>query len=402
MNILFLNNAEISPHSNGIQRVTHLISQGLMKEHDIKCYSAFFHHNNASPKSEFYGKLKINKGKEIEQISEFISSNNIEVIICQEIICSERVLFAIRDAVNEAGNCKLIYCFHSAPNHIFTKPDFSAKYYNAIHKIELKKSIRQFLISMVPSFLYTYFVKRQTKKKYALINYIFDKIVLLSESYITPYCLLSGIPDIAHQTKVVAIPNPLTFSQHLLPEKLSDKKKEIIIVSRLSERAKRISLAFRIWKEIKRHNGLQNWKLTIVGTGEDERYYKMLSKKMNLQDISFEGRQDPTIYYKRASISIITSAYEGFPMNVLESLQMGVVPIIFDSFTSLHDFIEDKKNGIIVPNNNINQFVKDLAWIIQNEEKRDEIAIRGINDSYKFSIENITKLWMSLFKTLKN
>lgn len=400
MNVLFLNNAEVAPFSNGIQRVTDLVAQGLMHIHNVRCYSAFFHENDVLPKSEFCGKLLLIRGQETEQIFRFISENKIEVVICQEISLDREVFRAIRVAVDKVENCKLIYCYHSSPDNVFVRPNFSIKFYNLIHKIDRKRSLKQLFVSMVPSFLYSFMVKKQTKRKNIFINAVFDKVVLLSESHIAPYCFLSDISSVKHQTKVVAIPNPQTFPEHFDMNDWPEKKKEVIIVSRLSDRSKRIALGLRIWKKVKMDHLSSGWKLTIVGTGEDEQYYKDLSEKLNLKDVSFEGRQDPLKYYERASVCMITSSYEGFSMNMLESLQMGVVPVVFDSYSALHDMLEDGKNGIIVPNNDLNKYVNELLGLFQDERKRKKMAVEGLKSADKFSIENITDQWISLFKSM--
>lgn len=137
-----------------------------------------------------------------------------------------------------------------------------------------------------------------------------------------------------------------------------------MIVARLDEHSKRLSLALRIWHEVE-NRGYGDWKLTIVGHGPDEMYYRTLADELQLKNISFEGRQEPLEYYRRASIFMMTSAYEGWGITLLEAQQMGVVPVVFDSYVALHDIVGNGVNGIIVENGNLDKYVEQLTALMK-------------------------------------
>ncbi|MDR0829768.1 MAG: glycosyltransferase, partial [Prevotellaceae bacterium] len=135
----------------------------------------------------------------------------------------------------------------------------------------------------------------------------------------------------------------------------------------------------------------------IVGGGEDTEWLKNKAKKLKLTNYSFEGVQNPLAYYKRALIFVMTSACEGLPMTLLEAQQMGAVPVVFDSFTSLHDLIEHNTNGIIIKKKDIKKYSESLVELMQNQEKRERLAKNGLESCKKFSPENIVKQWQKLF-----
>ena len=62
---------------------------------------------------------------------------------------------------------------------------------------------------------------------------------------------------------------------------------------------------------------------------------------------------------------MMTSAFEGFPMTLVEAQQCGVVPVVMDSYLSLHDIVETGYNGIIVSN-------EDLTGYINNIKRADD------------------------------
>ncbi len=56
----------------------------------------------------------------------------------------------------------------------------------------------------------------------------------------------------------------------------------------------------------------------------------------------------------------MTSAFEGFPMSIIEAQQNGVVPIVMDSFLSVHDIIDNDVNGVLISYGNTTMFAESL------------------------------------------
>lgn len=396
MNILFLNNAEISPISNGIQRVTHVLSQGFIAHQNARCFSAYFEKNSISPKTEFHGKQLLTRGHELEQLSEFIAKNDISMVICQQLIINREKFSWVQQAIAQNPGCKSFFCLHACPSYVFVRPNIRADFFRLIHRKQVIKSLKKILVGVLPEQIYTNLVKKETKQKYTLIRTYFDQTILLSESYIPSFLELCGDKNQTSRN-VKFISNPLSFESNISEQEILDKQEEVIIVSRLSDRQKRVSDALYIWQKINRNPISENWKLTIVGAGEDEPYYKHLARKLSLRNVFFEGRQDPVEYYKRASICLLTSAYEGWPMNIIEAQQTGVVPIVFDSYSALHDVVENNVNGLIIPYRDTKKYSEKLLWLMSHKNERQEMAVNGLKNCERFSIENTTKQWIKLF-----
>ena len=56
--------------------------------------------------------------------------------------------------------------------------------------------------------------------------------------------------------------------------------------------------------------------------------YSDAIKEKNLRRISFVGYKNPKEYYKRASILLLVSEYEGFGLVIVESMAYGIIPIV--------------------------------------------------------------------------
>ena len=401
MNILLFSHVEVSatPTAGGIQRVTQLLANAFIRECGYNVFHAFFSTNNDDAQIPFVDKIQLTWGQEYEQLKPFLQRNEIDFIIFQNILGGGEIqLKNVRSAADEAGNCKIIFCLHVAPDSCLTKPSLPAEFYRLTHWKIPKVCIKRLITGSLPRPLYNYLALKQTRENFAIYNKYSDKIVLLSESHIETYCAISKIAD---KQRVTAIPNPLTFDEFITGKEFAEKQNEVLILCRLSERQKRVTESLKIWQKVQNQQVVKNWKLVIVGGGEDEAYIKKVAKNLKLNNISFKGFQPPLDYFKRTKIFMMTSAWEGFGMTLVEAQQNGVVPMAFDSFTALHDIIEDNYNGIIVANQDFMQFSEKLTDLIEDEEKRNFLAKNSMEMCKKFSTKNIVEQWNKLFEEMQ-
>ena len=123
---------------------------------------------------------------------------------------------------------------------------------------------------------------------------------------------------------------------------------------------------------------------------------------MRLERITFEGRKNPELYYTRASIFLMTSAYEGWPMTIGEALQKGCVPVVMDSFSAVYDMITDGKEGFITPNGHLKSFIGKVRFLMDNPMECARMATNGIKSCKRFTIDNIGQKWVDLLKSVIN
>lgn len=230
-----------------------------------------------------------------------------------------------------------------------------------------------------------------------VMRYIYshsEYFCLLSQSF-TP--LFKSYAQLNDYSKLKIIPNPITIS---LPKEgdLQCKEKEVIYVGRLSQ-VKRVDRILRIWSNIERR--YPDWRLTIVGDGEDRECLETLMLELHLNRVSFEGVQDPKCYYKRASILLLTSEHEGFPLVLAEAMTHKVVPIVYASYPAVYDIIDHRKNGIILDcdteSSLITKGVEELQMLISSPQKICQLGLCAQEKSCIFQLSNITYLWSQLF-----
>lgn len=201
-------------------------------------------------------------------------------------------------------------------------------------------------------------------------------------------------------SKSLAIPNPLSFDA-IAPSSILHQKKEcVLIVARLNDYEKRISLALQIWQRIERIPECQNWVLDIVGSGPNEQQLKKLSQKLKLTRVTFHGHRPSEPYYKTASIYMCTSAVEGWGLMLTESMQNGVVPIAFDSYPALRDIITPEYDGCIIPDNDIKLYTQTLQQLMLDNSLRNRMALNGLSSCKRFEISNVVGQWNELIESL--
>ena len=141
-------------------------------------------------------------------------------------------------------------------------------------------------------------------------------------------------------------------------------------------------------------NKYPDWSVKIIGDGKERKQLEEMCKSLKLKRVSFEGFQSPIEYYKKASILILTSEYEGFGLVIVEGMSFGVVPVVYGSYSAVYDIIKHKENGMIVQPQNgkfeVNEMAKQLAFVMENESKRNEMAQNAMLTSRRdYSLENI-------------
>ena len=373
MNVLFITDYDISPLDGGIERITHNLAIKF-RQKNVHSFLAFVSEINSPSSEEFAGKIQLIGNDWERNLQNLIKTNDIHCIITKTMKKEnlKQIVPCVYSIAKEL-NCKMFFCYHNMPGY----------------EMYGNRFIIRFLRTLGLSFIIKKTIAK--KLKYGLFS---DKIILESKNYIPIYQKIVGS---AANEKFDYVNNALSFETIAGADILETKTKEVLIVTRFDESQKRVSLALKIWKKIEQSKLFEDWTLRIVGGGGmDEKFILNFAKKLQLKNVVFEGRQKPESYYKKASIFMMTSAYEGFPMTLGEAQQNGCVPIAFDSFASITDIINPNENGILVKNNDIQEYVNSLKKLMQNNDERQRLAKNGLKDCERYTSEKIVEKWIKL------
>lgn len=238
-----------------------------------------------------------------------------------------------------------------------------------------------------------------TSRSMAYVYRHTDLYQVLSPSYVALFSKFTGIK---HPDHLMVQTNPVTLDSSGFVYSFPKKQKEIIYLGRIDYNQKRVYRVIDTWARLEKK--YPDWKLTIVGDGIERKNVEKLVADYDLKHVSFEGFQQPKPYYERASILLLTSEYEGFPLVLAECMSFGVIPVVYDSYSAVRDIIDDGKDGVVIP------YEKDgydadkaagmLAQIMQNDSLRDMMAHAAIEKSKSYSVERIYQEWMRTFAKL--
>lgn len=238
-----------------------------------------------------------------------------------------------------------------------------------------------------------------TSRSMAYVYRHTDLYQVLSSSYVPLFSKFTGIK---HPDHLMVQTNPVTLDSSDFVYSFPKKQKEIIYLGRIDYNQKRVYRVIDTWARLEKK--FPDWKLTIVGDGVERKNVEKQVADYDLKRVLFEGFQQPRPYYERASILLLTSEYEGFPLVLAECMSFGVIPMVYDSYSAVRDIIDDGKDGIVIPYEK-NGYDADkaagmLAQVMQNDSLRDMMAHAAIEKSKAYSVERIYQEWMRTFGRL--
>ncbi len=254
----------------------------------------------------------------------------------------------------------------------------------------------------------SFFVKyRQTQnkfKKFLLVNFTkvkqqnfirliksIDKFVVLTEEDKKAWSEIKNITHISNFTKI----------QDSSDIKTNYECKSVIAVGRLTE-LKRFDFLIDVWKILSKK--FPEWRLDIVGGGHLQNSLNKKINKLELQNkITLVGlTSDVDYFYKKSSISVLTSLYEGQGITILEAMQNQLPVISVNCPCGPSDVIVHGKTGLISKNMyDKEEFAQNLSSLMINLEKRKEMGQNGYSRVVnEYNKEKIITQWITLFNNL--
>jgi len=385
MNILFLMGAY--PGFGGVEIVSTVLANKFV-QHGFGVSIVSFERpvlakdpKKLSEKVHFYplSKPTYTKGN-IQYLHKIITEENVDVIINQWAV----PYFVARLCKNaiKGTKCKLISVHHNVPNTNFRIEQV---------RIDISKNRGNILFNLAKLCLIKFFSRlslRYTISKSDLYLTLSPSFIPIAEEYTW----------IKNSGKIRSLANPLTIEANR--EKKIDKNKEIIYVGRIEYNQKCTYRIIDIWEKLE--NSHPDWKLRIIGDGPDREDLQKRINNKRLRNIIIEGFQNPLPYYKKASILLMVSSYEGLPLTLIESMEYGTIPVVYDSFVSVHDLIDNGENGaIIAPPYSEKAFVDMIESLMGNPDRRQRMAEAAIKKATLYSVDAIAEQWYSLFDELR-
>lgn len=212
----------------------------------------------------------------------------------------------------------------------------------------------------------------------------------------------------AYNQNGIILPNPCQF-----PIIKHDFNEENIIlcVGRFYDDIKRIDRMFLTFKEVLKEKS--DAKLWLVGDYDLEAHLPSLKGKtlkefiesldIPKESYKFCGEQKDNIldYYKKASLLLMTSESEGFPLAVLESITCGL-PIVIGKITGLDELVENNVNGYVHNQDDYKSMAKSILNILNDKKMAKSLSEESNKKAEKYTKEEVLKKYKELFDSILN
>jgi len=290
------------------------------------------------------------------------------------------LIVAIKDKIN----CRVFTAEHNTP-------DAQIKMYS--NSLLENKYINNWKFNLQKLF-YPLFIAKCRFRERRRHRYLYrhsDRYILLSERFVSVFKQVTNLKDCQ---KLAWIPNPISLPA--LEESVLMKKEKIILyVGRIDKSHKRVDRLISIFEKL--YKDFPDWKLIIVGDGPFRNELERYVNNKGIERVFFEGFQSNVVdYYKKASILCLTSNIEGWGMVLVEAMQYGVIPFSFDSYKSVHDIIDDNKNGFIIPSFDEEKYIHQLKLTMSDSKLRENLSSNAKTKVVKFCDKNIIAKWIEL------
>lgn len=142
------------------------------------------------------------------------------------------------------------------------------------------------------------------------------------------------------------------------------------------------------------------WIWKLIGEGEMKEEVLRFVKEEKLEKrFVLQSPVSSTITeeYLNASLFVLSSRFEAFPMVLLEAMSFGVPCVSFNCPSGPADIITHNEDGLLVEKENPQKLTEAITILVENEEGRKKMGEKAFANVQRFSPEKIYELWKQLF-----
>lgn len=178
-------------------------------------------------------------------------------------------------------------------------------------------------------------------------------------------------------------------------------KDKVVIAGGRNDVIKQWGHQIDAWNSI--FNQLPEWEFHLYIDGEmnelEEYRSKVVSGCNNLK--IFKATKEFKLHLRNASIMLLSSKVECFPMNILEAFSFGTAVVSYATASGPISLIQDGVNGVLVGQNNIQLLAEAILRIAKNTQCRVDLALKAKQLSSLYSEDNVMNQWLYLFNSLQ-
>lgn len=190
--------------------------------------------------------------------------------------------------------------------------------------------------------------------------------------------------------------NPSSFEVN--DASAAESKENVVLAAGRLTKQKNFRDIIKIWVQTNR----QDWKLRIIGEGEDKQELIKMVQELEVADsVEIVGfSSDVQREMQQAAIYVATSTFEGFMLVLVEAMSQGCVPVSFRTPYGPEEIITDGVNGYLTDMHDIDVFAKRLSELISRPELRYNMANNALHRAHDFDVETICSQWVEKYSKL--
>jgi glycosyltransferase involved in cell wall biosynthesis len=193
-------------------------------------------------------------------------------------------------------------------------------------------------------------------------------------------------------TRLERIPNAVP---RMPGEPAAEREKLVLAAGRLAA-VKGFDLLIEAFARVaERH---PDWRLLIQGYGAERPKLEAAIAAHRLDGRVELGRGAPQLgeVMARAGVFALSSRHEGFGMVLLEAMSKGMAIVAFDCPTGPRELIDDGRNGILVPAEDVPAFADALSRVIADVDLRRRLGTAALQTAQDYGMDAIGRRWEEL------
>lgn len=191
------------------------------------------------------------------------------------------------------------------------------------------------------------------------------------------------------------IPNPLP--SHAQARSSLDQR-TFVSAGRLAPEKQFEHLVDAFWRI---HEQVPGWTLTIWGDGPRADNLAAQVRKLGLEDrVHMPGSTDDlAAEWARASVAVLASRGEGYPLVLQEAMSAGVPPVSYDCPSGPREMITHDVDGLLVPPASKAALAAAMLRIATDDDLRARLGAAALERSHGWDGEVLARQWVETFRT---